>query len=203
MSEAGLTRLQNCLQQVQSGIYPEPPSRTHNEITLRAIDRFLSRHRLGGTSVLDVGCGQGVALAEFVKRGLSPVGVTLGEDYEVCRNKGYEVRDMDLSFLDFEDASFDLVWCRHAIEHSIFPYFTLIEMRRLLRPGGFIYVEVPAPDTPCQHESNQNHFSVLGKRMWEALFRRANLNVLESMEIRFKVPAGPDLYWSFDLGVHQ
>lgn len=199
MSQAGLARLQACLQQARSSVYPEPPSWTHSEISLHAIERILNRYPIGGSAVLDIGCGQGVALAEFTKRGLKPVGITLGEDYEVCRAKGYDVRQMDFSFLDFDEGSFDLIWCRHAIEHSIFPYFTLREMRRLLRPDGLVYVEVPAPDTVCIHERNRNHFSVLGRRMWEALIRRAGFEIIESLDIRFEAPPGPDLYMSFDL----
>ena len=40
---------------------------------------------------------------------------------------------MDQSFLDFADDYFDFVWCRHCLEHSIFPYFTLQEIYRVIK----------------------------------------------------------------------
>jgi ubiquinone/menaquinone biosynthesis C-methylase UbiE len=71
------------------------------------------------------------------------------------------VRETDFADLDFDDESFDLVWARHALEHSVVPAFLLSEFHRLTKPGGVLYVEVPAPDTACVHETNPNHHSVL------------------------------------------
>ena len=71
------------------------------------------------------------------------------------------------------------------------------EFFRILRPEGYLYIEVPAPDTSCQHQTNQNHYSVLGKSMWIELIRRTGFIFLESLDITFEVPAGPDTYWAF------
>ncbi len=106
---------------------------------------------------------------------------------------------MDQSYLDFDDASFDLVWCRHALEHSVAPYFTLAGFHRVLAPGGALYVEVPAPDTACKHETNPNHYSVLGRSAWISLMQRSGFEVIDTVAIDFAVPAGPDTYWGFML----
>ncbi len=102
---------------------------------------------------------------------------------------------MDQSFLDFEDESFDFIWCRHCIEHSVFPYFTLSEIFRVLKSKGYLYIEVPAPETSCKHQANKNHYSVLGKQMWLELFKRTGLIVLDVLDINFTTGAGPDTYW--------
>ncbi len=107
-----------------------------------------------GAKVLDIGCGQGVALKHFAADKLNAVGIAIGEDVRICCEKGYNAVEMDLSFLDFEDETFDLVWSRHVLEHSIFPYFSLAETYRVLKPGGILYMEVPAPDTAANHQSN-------------------------------------------------
>jgi len=104
---------------------------------------------------------------------------------------------MDQSFLNFPDQAFEFIWCRHCLEHSIFPYFTLCEFFRLLKTKGYLYIEVPAPDTSCHHERNQNHYSVLGKSMWIELIKRSGFNVLDTIDLSFEVPAGPDIYWAF------
>lgn len=191
-------RLDAFLQRLHDDIYPEAPAELHTTITRKAFANLSQHHPLPpGAKVLDVGCGQGVGLEMFKAAGLEAVGITLGPDVAVCRAKGLDVREMDLSFLDFEDAQFDLVWCRHALEHSIFPFFTLSEMHRVLRPGGVLYVEVPAPDTACGHQNNPNHYSVLGQSMWIQLIRRTGFAHVESMNIDFQVRMGPDTYWSF------
>ena len=104
---------------------------------------------------------------------------------------------MDQSFLDFDDETFHFIWCRHCIEHSIFPYFTLSELFRVLIPGAHLYIEVPAPDTNCKHQTNKNHYCVMGKSMWADLIIRTGFNLLEATDISFEVIAGPDTYYAF------
>ena len=197
---SGLERLENFLKQLTGDVYPEPPGEPHLSITAQTVDYLIDKaHIKPGETVLDVGCGQGLALEHFKKHGLKATGIALGEDVKICVEKGYDAREMDLSFFDFPEQSFDFIWCRHSLEHSVFPLFTLTELHRMLRSGGRIYVEVPAPDTVCQHELNQNHYSVMGKTMWLSLFQRANLEFVFSRDIDFNVPAGPDQYWAFFL----
>ena len=163
------------------------------------LDRLLTTYQIPhGSKILDVGCGQGVALELFLNKGYHPIGIALNdEDITVCKQKGYQVYKMDQSFLEFPDKEFDVVWCRHCLEHSIFPYYTLFEFYRVVKQVGFLYVEVPAPDTSCQHQTNQNHYSVLGKSMWAELIKRTGFTLLETLDISFDVPAGPDTYWAF------
>jgi SAM-dependent methyltransferase len=194
----GRQRLDAFLQKLRDDIYPEPPSPVHTGLSRQMFAELCKLHPLApGAKVLDVGCGQGVALEIFREAGLDPLGITLGPDAEVCRQKGLNVLEMDFAFLEFPDASFDLVWCRHAIEHSVFPFFTLWELNRVLKPGGVLYLEVPAPDTACGHQTNQNHYSVLGKSMWVELIRRIGFPQTRILDLNFQTGAGPDTYWAF------
>jgi SAM-dependent methyltransferase len=199
LTEAQVAKLESFLERIKGQTYPEKPSRLHDEITAQMMDVIWSKcSPPPGAKVLDVGCGQGVALKRFAGRGCDVTGVTVNAtDIEECRKLGYNVLEMDQSFLDFPDASFDLVWCRHCLEHSIFPYFTLSEFSRVLKPGGWLYVEVPAPDTSCKHQTNKNHYSVLGKSMLRDLITRSGFRILDIKDIKFTVNAGPDMYWGF------
>lgn len=192
------SRFDRFLDGLASDVYPEPPAEPHLSITRGAIDEL---HRAGllsaGMRVLDIGCGQGLALEQFQALGLEAHGITLGADAGICRAKGFDVHDMDQNFMDFDDGSFDILWCRHVLEHSVAPLFTLSEYKRVTKPRGLIYVEVPAPDTSAHHETNVNHYSVLTISSWLHLFARVGFAVERSSEIRFTVPCGPDLYWSF------
>ena len=69
------------------------------------------------------------------------------EDYNVVKDKGYEVYQYDMTFTEFEDDTFDYVIMRHCLEHSVWPYLTLLEMNRILKMHGRMYIEMPAPDT--------------------------------------------------------
>lgn len=194
------SRLQKFIEQrIREDIYPEPPSKLHSDITAQMIDKLNTIFPLANKSVLDCGCGQGVALEAFTKLGARPVGTTFGEDFEICKKNGFEVYQVDQSFLDFSAGQFDVIWCRHALEHSIFPLFTLRGFYETLKSNGILYVEVPAPDTDARHETNRNHYSCFTKNAWLSLFQRSGFQVIEQVDIRFKIVAGDDVYHAFFL----
>lgn len=192
------SRLEQFLNDRAGDVYPEPILALHRSITASMLARLAAAGTIAaGQRALDIGCGQGFALERMRALGLDARGAALGADVAVCRAKGLDVREMDQSFLAFGDGEFDFLWCRHVLEHSIFPLFTLSEYHRVLKPGGHAYVEVPAPDTACRHQTNRNHYSVLGRSMWLELFARARLAVQWSTDFNFRVKAGPDVYWAF------
>ena len=193
------TKLLQFLEKIAAEVYPEAPSALHTQITAKAIEHLFAAYTVAGQAlVLDVGCGQGVALQHFVERGCRPVGITLNTtDLEECRRQGYTVAQMDQSFLDFEDNTFDLVWARHIVEHSIFPYYTLTEFARILKPGGLLYLEVPGAETSCKHELNRNHYSILSHTMWCSLLERSGFTIAEEQTYFLKNEQGPDEYWAF------
>lgn len=194
-----LCALSKFLKRIEADVYPEAPSQIHADITRVALQKLQELFPLqSGMSVLDVGCGQGPALEFFRDRKTEYLGITLSdEDVAVCRQKGFNVKRMDQSFLDIPDSSQDLLWARHVIEHSVFPLFTLSGFYRVLRPGGMLYLEVPAPETACHHERNPNHYSVLPKLGWESLLERSGFTIQADVDYFFVAVAGPDMYWGF------
>ncbi|OGT98247.1 MAG: methyltransferase type 11 [Geobacteraceae bacterium GWB2_52_12] len=195
-----LARLVSFIDKIESETYPETPSFLHSEITGNVLDVLLPEYHITHNArILDIGCGQGPALDILRDKGYrSAVGITLNdEDVRICRENGHDVRKMDQSFLDFADESFDFIWARHVIEHSIFPYFTLMGFARVLAPGGTLYLEVPAPETSCHHETNPNHYSVFGRGAWTSLLGRCGLLVRDEAKFAFTTGMGPDEYWGF------
>ena len=199
LSQSDILRLEQFLDRIRSDTYPEPLTPGHARITQKMLQEIQKIKPLTpGAKILDVGCGQGVALELFTQQGFSPIGITINlTDLHACREKGYDVRDMDQSFLDFPDATFDLVWCRHCLEHSIFPFFTLTQLYRVLKPSGGLYVEVPAPDTTSAHQTNKNHYSVLTRSAWIDLISRIGITPLHDTDIALTTGRGPDVYYAF------
>ncbi|MBI2353843.1 MAG: class I SAM-dependent methyltransferase [Deltaproteobacteria bacterium] len=198
---AGLIRLLQFLEQVETETYPETPMNIHSEITELALQRLNDLYPLrAGVKILDVGCGQGPALSYFQDSGAQTIGITLNQtDVDVCCSKGFDVRKMDQSFLDFEPQSFDIVWARHVIEHSVMPLFTLREFHRVLKPGGMLYLEVPGTDTAAGHAWNKNHYSVFSKSSWLALLAKGGFECTDGKEYLMTIGdnAGSDTYWGF------
>ena len=175
----------------QNTVYSEPETpQFHTPLIKLAIDNFFDKLNLPHDALIyDIGCGQGTFMDMVKERGYQNlVGITLSiEDSEACINKGYEVMCADMSDFDTKDSEVDLIWCRHALEHSVFPFFTLLEFNRVLKMGGKLYVEVPAPDLERRHEFNNNHFSVMGTVMWQALFQRTGFSIDLSHEINLQL----------------
>ena len=135
--------------------------------------------------VLDVGCGTCFAIEELKEQaGMRDViGITKGEDdLAKCRQLGYQVYDIDQHDISnyFAANSFDAVWARHILEHSVSPLFVMAQLAHVLRPGGWLYVEVPSPDTSGMHEKNPDHYSVMGMSMWQSLIGRAGFTIPEA-----------------------
>lgn len=130
----------------------------------RAILRLLNRHGLNpltDVKVLEIGCGSGSVLREFVRFGVQPenaLGVDIDPDALAiarARNPQIDVRTADAGELPTPDGSFDLVLA--------FTIFTSIpdaskrvavarEVQRVLRPGGALlwydfWVNPLNPDT--------------------------------------------------------
>ena len=108
---------------------------------------------------------------------------------EACRaGEGFDVRNMDQSFLDFADETFDLVWCRHCLEHSPMPFFTLTQLVRVLKKDALIYIEVPArPDTIALRRAIRTITSVMGLSMWTQLIERAAITIKHAMQLEVGV----------------
>ena len=179
--------LEGFLRRIENEVYSEPDSDLHMTLIDKMLPEFAKFIPDRQTRLLDVGCGQGYASLKFKEMGYQQVtAITLSnEDVEATRKRGIDSYNMDMTFLAFENKIFDALWVRHALEHSPFPYLTLLEFNRVLIPGGFIYVEMPMPGTPRVLENWPNHYSIFGEQMWNTLFNRSGFNIKVKTNLKF------------------
>ncbi|GAC1373153.1 MAG: methyltransferase domain-containing protein [Actinomycetota bacterium] len=124
--------------------------RSHRWRTAENSAAYLLATLTKGDRLLDVGCGPGTITLDLARR-VSP-GAVLGIDVaqavvdeaEVARrqsgvdNASFAVGDVYA--LDHQDASFDVVHAHQVLQHLSDPVRALVEMRRVLRPGGVLAV---------------------------------------------------------------
>ena len=173
-------------QHVVSQVYDEGDSPFHKSLTVKVVDEVILPLGLPKDSVIyDLGCGPGYFLDKMSNAGYTNLtGITFSQqDRTLCRQNGHTVKEMDISFLDVADSEIDFIFSRHSLEHSPFPYITLMEYNRALKLGGLMYVEVPSPGDTRKHEFNVNHYSVLGADMWKALFVRSGFDIITTSPI--------------------
>jgi SAM-dependent methyltransferase len=115
-----------------------------SEIRFRRILSTLRRLCPGGR-LLDVGCATGDFLVEARRAGYEAAGLEIS-DYAagVAKERGLDVFPGGLGDFPAPQGSFDIVTMFHVLEHMEQPGEALrTHVKRLLRPGGILVVEVP------------------------------------------------------------
>ena len=118
----------------------EAGQRKTARLTLDRIERHVRRGRL-----LDLGCWVGFLLAEARERGWQAVGVE-PSDFAVAYARerlGLDVHHTGLFDADLPEAGFDAIVLGDVIEHLVRPGEALERIRRLLAPGGVVYLALP------------------------------------------------------------
>jgi SAM-dependent methyltransferase len=175
-------------------ISDEGPSNVHKTLTTQIVKEIIDPLNLPKNSkILDLGCGYGYFLDEMKQRGytdLTGVCLTPG-DTQACTDRGHTIKKYDISFLPqkdgYYDESVDFIFLRHALEHSPYPIFTLMEYNRILKQHSKIYIETPAPETERNHETHLNHYSVLGKQQLLALLHRTGFDIERFEELNGEI----------------
>jgi SAM-dependent methyltransferase/glycosyltransferase involved in cell wall biosynthesis len=97
-----------------------------------------------GSKVLDVGCNSGAFLEHLKNKKCDAIGVDVSETaLEIARAKGLNVLNADAENLPFGDAEFDVVILREVLVHVHDRVKALKEIRRVLKPSGFLLGSSP------------------------------------------------------------
>lgn len=163
-----------------------------------------------GDAVLDVGCGTGNYTIELAKRGADVIGIDSSEEMLAWARIKAQKADIEASFmaadatnLPFPDSSFDIVISNGLLCFLKEPEKALIEMRRVLKPGGRLVVGVLNRWSPWAFFRrikglfkdtiyNQAHF--ISPPELEGLLKRAGFDVKDVKTCLFFFPINDKAY---------
>jgi len=115
------------------------------EITARLLSTVAWSRK--NTKILDVGCGTGGMLI-FLKQFGKVWGIDLSKEaLNYCRKRGLKnILQASVEKIPFPDKSFDLVTSFDVLYHQWIKndLFAIREINRVLKPGGYFLVRVPA-----------------------------------------------------------
>lgn len=127
-----------------------------------------------GEKILDIGCGEGKQVEAYLKL----KGVVTGADKNPellkrakknNRKASFEMQDFDRKFR-WKDSSFDLVSCCFAIRYAKDIEKTLLEMRRVLKNNGRLFVCDPTENNAL--ELYKIHEKAVGQKIPQTAIRR-------------------------------
>jgi SAM-dependent methyltransferase len=94
-----------------------------------------------GKSLLDIGCAKGRLLKHAKDKGYDVMGVEI--------NNGYtDPEFVVVPSLDDLEGQWDVITCIHTLEHIVDFNAMAENIKRLLKPGGLLIVEVPSRQSP-------------------------------------------------------
>ena len=119
-------------------------------------------------NVLEVGCGSGEVLAKIKPYVANCVGIELNEDFCKFVNEKLNIKcySKDLLELDFNE-KFDLIICITTLDHMQNPLEELIEMKRLLKSDGLLFLALPNMDEALLHFLPEEHLKNYRRYTWK------------------------------------
>lgn len=106
-----------------------------------------------GARVLDAGAGEGRFRNDFAHASYVATDLAVGD-----ANWDYSTLDVisDLEQLPFIEGCFDAVFCIQVLEHVREPKQVIIELARMLKPGGRLFLS--APQSWPQHQKPHDYY---------------------------------------------
>lgn len=149
--------------------------------------------------LLDVGSGAGFFLNLASNEGYRVKGVELSK--WACQyakdNFSLDIFCGELKDAPFKEASFDIITLWHILEHTTDPKEFLIQVNRLLRPGGILAIEVPNIGSNVAKVCGQNwellapreHLFYFNQDTLNGLLRDAGFGILRTQSYLWTTPA--------------
>lgn len=132
----------------QSSVYTHSLS----EDTKAAKKRLIAYDFPQGSRILDVGCGNGAFVIEAKKAGLDAWATELSDSPLPF----YAYRG-ELEALNFPTDHFDAITLHDVLEHVVDPVSLLKEVRRILKQGGKLFLDLP------------DYYGLEGKKHWKEI----------------------------------
>jgi SAM-dependent methyltransferase len=112
--------------------------RIQNHKRLRIFDKYRKTNLF-----LEIGCNTGIVIlaARDLKWDVKGVDISIAASEYAREKRGLDVFSGDVMSAKYPSDSFDVIYTNSVMEHLDNPKETLIEVKRILRPGGVFYAD--------------------------------------------------------------
>lgn len=124
----------------------EGPLKTLHDINSTRM-AFIKKHSPLGSKleILDVGCGGGILTEALAQSGAETTGLDAEYDAIEAAKAHAQKSTLSIDYIcspieDFEHTPFDVISCMEMLEHVQHPELVLEHCKRLLKPGGILFL---------------------------------------------------------------
>ena len=169
-----------------------PPVRKIVRGFLGAADRRPALRRFGARTMLDVGCGAGELVYLMRRDGVDASGLEPGVEFaDFARTVLHvPVQTAPVDSATIQAESQDLVTMFHALEHVPDPLTVVTTVRRWIRQGGHLVVEVPNISARVQAPNHLYHYAHLHHFTGSTLAALGQAAGLRLVETRYTADRG-------------
>lgn len=110
---------------------------------MEALEFVLNNYNF--STVLDVGCGEGIHSNIFLEHGKLVTALDYGCSFYFKKKQDdnrIKVLVADINKFESKEV-YDLVWCSHVLEHQLNPHNFLCKLRSLIKESGILAITVP------------------------------------------------------------
>lgn len=140
--------------------------------------KIILNYKSTSSKLLDVGCSDGSVLQYLCEKFPNYIGVDIDEvALSICRKRGLKVQKID-DKLPFPDRTFDIVTNDVVLEHVKDPHLLLMEICRVLKPDGILYITTANKYYPIEPHFYLPFLSYLPKKIanWYLKFMKIDSN---------------------------
>ena len=175
-----------------------PLSKSDNKNRVKRCSKYLRKN----TKILDVRCGMSVFLYELKKKGFDVFGLEPDKNLYLHSKKILKKNIFNNSIYQFNVRSkkkFDFLSLNKVLEHIADPENIIKKVKKLLKPNGIFYVEVPdqiaSKFGKNREEFMIEHLHIFSKKSLQNLLIRNNFKLIKMKQI--KEPSGKYTIYGF------
>jgi SAM-dependent methyltransferase len=148
--------------------------------------------------LLDIGCQFGELLFLARRLGYEADGLEINQgNVEYVRKQGFKVYSTILEEAEIPDNHYDAIVVNHVLEHVPNPKTFLDEVRRILRPGGLLFIGVPCFESIIPiHLKRGNWYALLPEEHIWQFGQESLITLLKDTDFNpCWINRGCDSYW--------